>query len=344
MVAGPTPVAGRPAIPGYEVLEPIGEGGMGAVYRAVQLSLQRPVAIKLLNPPADGPPADGSGLRREPQFMAALSHPHIVAIHDCGQIDGRAFLVMEYVAGSNLRARMRPGRPWPAAQALAVLDAVARALSYIHERGILHLDLKPENVLCDAEGRVKITDFGLAQACGGSPARPAPSGGTCDYCAPEQRFGLGVDERSDLFALAALAYELLTGRPPGRMYIPASRRNPRLPRTVDGVLRRGLARDPDERYPTVEAFRRDLMSVFEEPHRRSLRGALAVLGIAILVAAPALLAGWLRPAGPPAPTAPATEPVRIRAADSAARSSHAGPGRGAAGDHAECPREGGGEL
>jgi serine/threonine protein kinase len=164
---------------------------------------------------------------------------------------------MEYLEGGSLRARMRPGRPWPAAEALPVLNAIAAALGYVHSRGLLHLDLNPENVLCDGRGTVKVSDFGLAQAQADAAAVSALGDrqGSLDYAPPEQRFGLPVDGRADLFALATLAYELLTGRVPGRVFVPASVRNPALPAAGDEVLRTGLARDPDDRFATVEEFR-----------------------------------------------------------------------------------------
>src|SRR5262249_38246264 len=150
----------------------------------------------------------------------------------------------------SLRSLMEPGQAWSVARALPLLDAVASALSYIHGKGILHLDLKPENVLTAPDGTIKVTDFGLSRSH--LDVRMASAlglvQGTIDYCSPEQRHGLPIDERSDLFSLATLAYELLTGQLPGRVYVPASTRNPQLPARVDAVLRRGLARDPDERY------------------------------------------------------------------------------------------------
>ncbi len=247
----------QPAVlPGYDLLDKIGEGGMGQVHRATQLSLGRTVAIKFLNPLAGE-----FAFHRESRLMAALAHPHVVTIYDCGQADERHYLVMEYVDGETLRSRMKPGRPWPVAEAAPVLDAIAQALSYIHEQGILHLDLKPENVLCTKNGTIKITDFGLA-----SPhldvrtlSELGLAAGSVDYCSPEQRHGLPLDERSDVYSLAAMAYELLTGRLPGRVYHSACKSNRSLRRAVDEVLRRGMARNPQERPATVQAFRQELL-------------------------------------------------------------------------------------
>src|SRR5262249_25650924 len=150
-------------------------------------------------------------------LMASLNHPNVVKIHDCGQIQGRYYMVMEYVSGPPLRTLMKPGEPWPTAKAGPMLDTIARALSYIHDQGILHLDLKPENVLCVPGDGVKITDFGLAlrRVDAWTLSDLGVVQGTIDYCPPEQRYGLPIDQRSDLFSLATLAYELFTGTLPG---------------------------------------------------------------------------------------------------------------------------------
>ncbi len=264
---------------------------MGRVYRATQLSLRRTVAVKVLSPILKGQ-TPLQAFHRESRLMASLTHPHVVAIHDCGQINGQDYLVMEYVAGSSLRSRMKPGRPWSVAQAAPVLDAIAQALTYIHEQGILHLDLKPENVLCTENGTVKITDFGLAlpRVDARTLSELGIAQGTLDYCAPEQRHGLSLDQRSDVFSLATLAYELLTGRLPGRVYVPASRRNTSLPPALDEVLRRGLARDAHERYPTVEEFRRELAGALQVRKPRYAMWAGVAATLMALVAGALLLA------------------------------------------------------
>jgi serine/threonine protein kinase len=270
-------------IPGFQVQQKIGEGGTGQVFRATQLSLQRTVAIKILNPSLHGH-SPLLAFNRESQLMASLAHPNIVAVHDCGQVNGQFYLVMEHVAGRSLREEMIEGQPWPAVRAAKVLKAVAQALACIHSRGILHLDLKPENVLCTPDGTVKVTDFGLAipQVDAQNISDLTWVQGSVDYCSPEQRHGLPQDQRSDVFSLAVLAYEILTGRVPGRFYVPASQRNPRLPAAIDDVLERGLARDPQERYSSVEEFGRDLDRILNPPLRRvSAWAAVAALGLAL---------------------------------------------------------------
>jgi Tol biopolymer transport system component len=304
---------------GYDLLDRIGEGGMGQVYRATQLSLGRTVAVKFLHT-VGGEVGEGRGLHRESRLMAALAHPHVVTIYDCGQTEGRPYLVMELIDGTTLRSRMTPERPWTIAEAAPVLDAIAQALSYIHEQGILHLDLKPENVLCTKNGTIKITDFGLAVAHVDvrTLAELGLARGTIDYCSPEQRHGLPLDARSDVFSLAAMAYELLTGHLPSRVYFPATRYNRRLPRAVDEVLRRGLSRHPQDRPATVREFHQALLRALgwrkSTPARRQLLLAVGGALLGIVLAALALLPMAMnRPHPVNGDAAPATEPL-LRAA------------------------------
>lgn len=255
VVPSPLPFRNAAEIPGYHLIEKIGEGGTGKVYRALHVASKRTVAIKFLTvPPADA--TTDASFRRESELMAAIRHPHVVAVYEWGVLENRAYLVMEYVDGVSLRARMADKRPFAPKAALPVLDAIADALACIHAKGILHLDLKPENVLCGANGDFKITDFGLAlpHLDARELAELGLAQGTIDYCSPEQRYGLPLDQRADLFAFAVLVYEMLTASLPGRVFVPASRRNRRLHASVDGALASALARDKDDRPESVSVW------------------------------------------------------------------------------------------
>jgi hypothetical protein len=301
-----------PSIPGLDLQEKIGAGGTSVVYRAVHRNLQRTVAVKLLRTADEGGP--GPARLGESRLMASLAHPHVVAIHDAGQADGYTYLVMEHMAGGSLRTRMTPDRPWPLAEAVPLLDCVARAIEHIHAQGVLHLDLKPENILYTADGQAKVTDFGISvqRADASALLDGRYFQGTLDYCAPEYRIGLALDARYDVFSLATLAYELLTGRLPGRVYLPASRRNPRLPGGLDEVLRRGLARDPTERYASVTQFRRALTAAAGHTARDrvSLRTLGVLAALAALVIVPVAYS-WRptpqQPTGAQAPESPGAE-------------------------------------
>ncbi|GBD36242.1 Serine/threonine-protein kinase PrkC [bacterium HR36] len=305
-------------IPGYQIEALLHQGQAASVYKARQVALDRPVAIKLLHSVHREGNGHPSSQQHEAWLRAKLSHPNIVTVYDAGEIGGNVYFVMEYVAGESLREQMRRGQPWRTRRALSVLQAVASALDYIHARGLLHLDLKPENVLLTETGVAKITDFGISQwihqVDGASMLW-----GTGDYCAPEQRFGLGVDRRADVFSLAVLAYELLTGYLPGRVYISARRRNRFLPSCVDKVLAKGLARDKEERYDSAGVFYQDLAEALLNYRQHPVWGSLAALGIAALVAIPLLVERslWFVPSGhgssgSPTDTSPSVAPPDSR--------------------------------
>jgi hypothetical protein len=248
-------------LPGYRLEAVVGRGGMGEVHRAVQLSLGRPVAVKLLARELAEEEAFVTRFRKEAAALAALSHPNIVAVVDQGQVAGGVpFLVMEFVDGPSLREVMRAPL-FDAASALHIFAEVARAISYAHGRGVIHRDLKPENVLFDeqAGGVAKVTDFGLAAFTEDGHTRFALTQthmamGTVAYMAPEQRVDAkNVDGRADIFALGVILYEMLTGEVPMGTFAPPSQLKPDLDARLDAVVERCLRPVPDERYPTVAA-------------------------------------------------------------------------------------------
>src|SRR5688572_12070445 len=202
------------AFPQLEVLELIGHGGMGAVYKARQKSLGRLVALKILAPQHAANPDFSERFSREAQVLAEVNHPNIVTVHDFGQAGEFFFLLMEFVDGVNLRKAMTAGRLTPQ-QALAIVPPICEALQFAHDRGIVHRDIKPENLLLDKEGRVKIADFGIAKMLhadesdvGLAESQPA---GTPQYMAPEQKEHGRADHRADIYSLGVRSEERRVG-------------------------------------------------------------------------------------------------------------------------------------
>ncbi|MFN7987996.1 MAG: protein kinase [Thermoanaerobaculia bacterium] len=268
----------------YEILSPLGAGGMGEVYRARDSRLGRDVAVKVLPQEVAGDPNALSRFESEAKAVAALSHPGILSIFDVGESNGTRFAVTELLEGDPLRALVARG-PVPVRRALEIAQEVADGLAAAHEKGIVHRDLTPENVFLTRDGRAKILDFGLSRR--DAPFRgiddsraPALSArtepgivvGTASYMSPEQARGLPVDFRSDQFSLGVLLYEMLSGRRPfhGTSAVetlntilreepePLSRRVPALPPPVAWIVDRCLAKDPRERFASTEDLRRDL--------------------------------------------------------------------------------------
>jgi predicted Ser/Thr protein kinase len=250
---------------GYRIEEVVGSGAMGTVYRATQLSLGRPVAVKVLPPNVSDDPRFVDRFHREAEILAALSHPNIVQVIDRGEAEGRYFIVMEYVDGESLRALLRRG-PVPARDACRISSELLSALDYAHRKGIIHRDIKPENILLTREGTVKVADFGvsrfLAADAGTRLTRTHFVLGTYEYMAPEQRESVReADGRSDIYATAVVLYEMLTGELPiGRFDLP-SRKLPDVDRRLDAILEKGLAKDPARRYDRASAMARELQGI-----------------------------------------------------------------------------------
>ena len=240
--------------PQLEILEFIGQGGMGLVFKARQPKLDRFVALKLLPQKPGADPAFCERFNREARVLARLSHPNIVAVHDFGEAGPFFYLLMEYVDGVNLRQAMRAGRFTPA-QALAIVPKICDALQYAHEEGVLHRDIKPENLLLDTRGRIKIADFGIAKLLGENKditlTASGSAVGTPHYMAPEQlERPQDVDQRADVYSLGVVFYEMLTGELPIGRFAPPSEKTPMDPR-VDQVVLRTLEKERERRFQSA---------------------------------------------------------------------------------------------
>ena len=247
--------------PQLEILELIGKGGMGAVYKARQPRLNRFVALKILPPSIGSDPAFAERFAREAQALAQLNHPGIVILYEFGQAGGLHFFMMEYVDGVNLRQLLINGRIAPR-EALAIVPQICDALQFAHDQGIVHRDIKPENILLDRRGRVKVADFGLAKIIGDAN-EPVPSAsrtgaplltetgkiiGTPQYMSPEQiAHPADVDHRADIYALGVVFYQMLTGELPGKTIEPPSKKV-QIDVRLDEVVLRALEKEPQRRY------------------------------------------------------------------------------------------------
>jgi eukaryotic-like serine/threonine-protein kinase len=284
-------------IQGYEIQQTLNEGGMGTIYLARQHALNRLVCVKVMSIPA-GEDADQCRSRfcREAELLASVTHPHILSIFDFGTtVDlGLPFLVTEYIEAGDLRRRMSPGQAMPASEVRSIVRQIGDALTLLHSKGILHRDLKPENILMPTNSLVKVGDFGIAvmQDKAGLLTQTVHGMGTVGYVSPEQQYGLKVDERTDLYSLAALCYELLTGRRPLGLFPPPSKSNPKLTRGLDAVILRGLAEEPKNRFKSVREFVAALDHALGASSRRARMMPMAFAG---LIAAPLVLGGlgWM---------------------------------------------------
>lgn len=273
--AEPTPLEHAPClpvvVPGCETLGELGRGGMGVVYKARQVATNRLVAVKMILAGAYAGAAQRDRFRIEARAAARLHHPNIVQLHEVGEHDGRPYCLLEYVPGRSL-AHHLDGTPWPARQAAELIATLARAIHEAHVLGIVHRDLKPGNVLLAEDGTPKITDFGLAKILD-SESGPTQSGdllGTPSYVAPEQveRRGRPIGPAVDVYALGAILYELLTGRPPfraetpldtvlqvvGTEPVPVSRLQPKVPRDLETICMKCLEKEPRRRYGSAAAL------------------------------------------------------------------------------------------
>src|SRR5271166_4397693 len=283
-----------PTVPGYQLQRLLGRGGMGKVYLAQQQALKRLVCVKVLSIP-EGADADlcRAMFAREAELLASVSHPHILSVFDFGTTAdlNLPFLVTEYIEAGDLRRRMSKGHAMPIDQVRSILTQVGKALEFLHGKGIIHRDLKPENILMPTDEECKVGDFGLAvmQDKAGLLTRSLRGLGTPGYVSPEQQYGLKIDERTDQYSLAALCYELLTGRRPLGAFSPPSALNPRLPVKLDAVILRGLAEEPKNRFGSVREYLDAFNQALNSTSGRNRWPLLALVG---LLASLLALAAW----------------------------------------------------
>jgi serine/threonine protein kinase len=272
-----------PHFPQLEILECLGRGGMGVVYKARQKSLNRLVALKLLAPERAHDPQFADRFEKEARALAALNHPNIVTIHDHGQSGGFYYLLMEYVDGVTLRQLLLKER-MAAREALAIVPQICDALQYAHDAGIVHRDIKPENILLDRRGRVKVADFGLAkivaavydrrdddvemrrsQTAGTDLTEAGQVMGTPQYMAPEQvEHPQAVDHRADIYSLGVVFYQMLTGELPGQKIEPPSRKVV-IDVRLDEVVLRALEKEPERRYQQVSDVKTMVETIVTTP-------------------------------------------------------------------------------
>jgi len=256
----------------YQILRKLGAGGMANVYLAEDQELGRRVAIKILNDRHANDEQFVERFRREAKNAAALSHPNIVSIYDRGEAEGTYYIAMEYLDGRSLKELILSRDPAPIGVTVEYAQQVLSALGFAHRHGIVHRDIKPHNVLVDGEGRVKVTDFGIARAGTSQMTEAGSIVGTAQYLSPEQARGGDVDQRSDIYSVGVLMYEMLTGEVPfsgdtpveiamkhlSQTPEPPSMRRHDVPRELDMIVMRALAKNPDDRYQSADEMKADL--------------------------------------------------------------------------------------
>jgi len=300
----------------YQIVRHLARGGMADVFEADDLLLNRRVAVKVLHANFASDQAFVTRFRREAQAAANLSHPNIVAIYDWGKEGDTYFMVMELIRGQTLRQIIRTEGALLPRRAAEIAAETAAALSIAHQHGVFHRDIKPGNIMITEDGTVKVTDFGIARALDDSEelTRTGAVIGTATYFSPEQAQGLPADERSDVYALGIVLYEMLTGKPPftgespvavayqhvSTMPSPAREANPDVPVEMAAIAEHAIAKDPANRYQSADSFRDDLL--------RYLGGAEPIAAAAILAGAATTMIPPPAPVVPPSASAPPTVP------------------------------------
>jgi serine/threonine-protein kinase len=279
----------------YELEQLVGSGGMSSVFRAHDRVLERTVALKMLHERLTTHQDVVDRFGREAKLVAGLSHHNIVSVIDRGDDGGSPFIVFEYVAGENLKQVVVRDGPLPVERVLELGVEIARALAFAHEKGFVHRDVKPQNVLLNGKGEAKVTDFGIARPIEARDGETQTGTvlGTCDYISPEQAQGKRVDALTDEYSLGVVLYELLTGEVPfsGDNFVaiamqhinapppPVSLKRPEVPARVEAAVERALAKDPAGRFPTMAAFADELEACLAEVRAGGDTGATGILPI-----------------------------------------------------------------
>jgi eukaryotic-like serine/threonine-protein kinase len=301
----------------YRIVRKLGSGGMADVYLAEDEELGRRVAIKILNDRHANDEQFVERFRREAKNAAGLSHPNIVSIYDRGEAEGTYYIAMEYLDGRSLKELVVARGPLPIPDAIDATRQVLTALRFAHRKGVVHRDIKPHNVMADADGRLKVTDFGIARAGVSQMTEAGSIIGTAQYLSPEQARGAPVDQRSDLYSVGVVLYEMLTGTTPfsGESPVeiamkhlsdpprPPSVERPDIPPDLDMIVLRALAKNPDDRFQTAEEMDAELERVSRGAGvtTETADAATAVLSGAELAAAQTAI---VPPRRPPATTRP----------------------------------------
>jgi serine/threonine protein kinase len=277
----------------YELEELVGSGGMSSVYRAHDRLLERKVALKVLHQHYTDDEEYVERFRREARAVASLSHPNIVTVIDRGEHEGRQFIVFEYIDGENLKQLIERRGPAPVSTALELAIQIAHGLSFAHQQGLVHRDVKPQNVLLNGDGEAKVTDFGIARSLEvvHGMTQTGTVLGTSDYIAPEQAQGQRVDEHTDVYSLGVVLYELLLNEVPfpGENFVAIAMRHineeppsirdkrPDVPPHVEAAVHRAMAKDPADRFQTMADFSAELEACLAEVQGTQVitRGAVA---------------------------------------------------------------------
>jgi serine/threonine protein kinase len=267
-------------IAGYEIEGIVGSGGLGLLYRARQLRLDRPVALKLVEPEVASDPVVRERLRRETRTLAALDHPNIVPLYEAGEEDGTVYVVMRWVDGTELGTVIRRDGPLELRRAARIAAQLASALEVTHEKGLVHRDIKPSNVILTSDDHAYLTDFGLTKRAGSASGLTVAAHllGTIDYVAPEQIEGHEPQPRGDVYALGCVLFEMLTGTAPfaderggvAKMWAhvnadppSVTEQRPDVPAPLEAAILEALAKDPESR-PTAAVFREAVLQAVGE--------------------------------------------------------------------------------